>query len=213
MRYRLRATANSHNKRGVAAATSSSQKDEGGAFQADGSGGGGGGGGACNRHIRGGSASAACASASRVAKPPLHGHTSLVFASVPPCAQIERWAPLSRARHHARGHQARRWPTRDSSAYHDGSAQYGLLSRATCTFASRRRPAELQHQDTTGLGGRRSGRRCHTSSASRRRERGASHLNRATPHFATPPRSRPQLHFRVGYGRTHRSHRHQQSRG
>jgi hypothetical protein len=52
MRYRLRATANSHNKRGVAAATSSSQKDEGGAFQADGGGGGGGGGGACNRHIR-----------------------------------------------------------------------------------------------------------------------------------------------------------------
>ena len=84
MRYRLRATANSHNKRGVAAATSSSQKDEGGAFQADGGGGGGGGGGACNRHIRGGSASAACSSASRVAnKPPLHGHTTLVFASVP----------------------------------------------------------------------------------------------------------------------------------
>ena len=152
-----------------------------------------------------------------VANAPFHGHTNchttVLFASVPPCAQIEQWAPLSRARHHARGHQARRWPTRDSSAYHDGSAQYGLLSRATCTFASRRRPAELQHQDTTGLGGCRSGRRCHTSSASRRRERGASHLNRATPHFATPPRSRPELHFRVGYGRTHRSHRHQQSRG
>ena len=71
MRYRLRATANSHNKRGVAAATSSSQKDEGGAFQADGGGGGGGGGGACNRHIR----EVLGASGVRVGVAPSRSHT------------------------------------------------------------------------------------------------------------------------------------------